>query len=166
MGKYSTFLLIGCDDNGIHTEAFTDAEDIYNACVAFTIQDMGPIKFMEVAAGFRDAGDINNGDLAILETAKDTGKIEVGEITRYKELIDMVSDRIGDLASLVFNFGQHAEGTSWDGQKHNNYVDGDSVSQWKIYQITPRAEALFDTAVIETYPHDANEHVLIRREKK
>lgn len=163
MDKLSTFLLIGCDDNGIHTEAVTFAETMCDACIAFAEQDMGPLKFLEVAEGCRDAGEINNGDLTILAVAKETGKIEVHEIDRYKELLEIIGTKVSDLSSLVFNYGQHAEGPDWDGKKHNNYVDGDSVSQWKIYQVTPWAKA---ESVVETYPRGANERALIRERRK
>lgn len=163
MDNLSVFLLIGCDDNGIHTEAVTLTVDISDACIAFAERDMGPIKFMEVAEGLRDAGEINNGDLNILTVAKDTGKIDVDEIDRYGELVDKVGSRMVDIASLVFNFGQFAEGTEWDGKKHNNYVDGDSASQWKIYQIKPEAKAADTVSVL---PKDANETCLIRKRRK
>ena len=149
MDQLSTFILIGCDDNGIHTEATVCCIQVSDACIAFAEQDIGPIEVMKVAEMLRDAGDINSGDLAILEAAKDSGKIEVGEIDRYKELVDMVEVRIVDLASLVFNFGQFAEGDEWDGKKHNNYVDGDSVSQWKIYEVAPKDG---QRCTVQTYP--------------
>ncbi len=159
MDKLSTFLMIGCDKSGVHTEAVTDAKDMCKACIAFAERDIGPLKFMKVAEGLRDgAGNVNNGDLTILAAAKDTGKIEVGEIKRYMELLEIVGDQIAFLASLVLNFGQHASGDNYDGHKHNNYVDGDSVSQWKIYQITQGQAG----RTVTVYPKDANERVLIR----
>ena len=158
MDKLSTFLMIGCDKSGVHTEAVTYAKDMVDACIAFAQRDIGPLKFIEVAEGLRDgSGNVNNGDLAVLEAAKDTGKIEVGEIKRYTELLEIVGNQIADLASLVFNFGQHASGTDYDGHKHNNYVDGDSVSQWKIYQITQGQAG----RTVTVYPKDANERKLV-----
>jgi len=159
MDKLHTFLMVGCDDNGVHTEVVTFAETMADACVAFTKRDVGPIKFITVAQGLRDAGDINNEDLAVLEVAHDSGKIDVGEINRYKELVDKVGAQIVDIASLVFNFGQFASGDAYNGRDHNNYVDGDSVSQWKIYQITPEARP---ELIVVTFPTNANERHLIK----
>lgn len=163
MDNPSVFLLIGCDDNGIHTEAVTLAADISDACIDFAERDMGPLKFMEVAEGLRDAGEINYGDLNVLSVAKETNKIDVGEIDRYTELVDKVGIRMVDIASLVFNFGQFAEGTEWDEKKHNNYVDGSSVSQWKIYQIKPEAKA---TDTVSVFPKEASETHQIKERRK
>lgn len=163
MSKLCTFLLVGCDVDGIHTEAAVLESSLANACIAFANRGLGPIEFITVAQGLRDAGDINNGDLSVLEIAKETGKIDLGEINRYKELVDKVDVRIADLASLVFNFGQFAEGADYDGQKHHNYVDGDRVSQWKIYQIIPGTAS---ESAVKTYPTDAYERALIRKEIK
>ena len=152
MGKEHRFLLIGCDNNGIHTEAFVLCEKMSDAVVAFALKDAGPIKFMDVANLLLDTGEINSGDLALFEAAKETNKITIDEINRYLALVRQVSGRIIDLASGVFNFGQFAEGKDYDGRKHNNYVDGDSVSEWKIYDCGggPAGEA------ITIYPLSAN----------
>lgn len=163
MAKPQIFLLVGCDDNGIHTEAVILESSLVNACIACAHQGIGPIEFTTVAQELMNAGDINNGDLAILETAKDTGKIDVGEINRYKELVDMVDAKIADLASLVFNFGQFAEGADYVGREHHNYVDGDSHSQWKIYQMIPGAAP---EDAVKVHPTEAPEQVLIRKEIK
>lgn len=163
MAKPQIFLLVGCDADGIHTEAVILESSLTNACIACAHQGIGPIEFMTVAEGLRDAGDINNGDLAVLEAARDTGKIDLGEIDRYKELVDKVDARIADLASLVFNFGQFAEGDEYDEQKNNNYVDGLDNSQWKIYQMIPGAAP---EDAVKVHPTEANEKVLIRKEIK
>jgi hypothetical protein len=120
---------------------------------AFAKQNVGLIKFTEVAQGLRDAGDINNGDLAVIEAAHDSGKIDIVEIDRYLELVEKVECQIVDIASLVFNFGQFASGDAYNGRDHNNYVDGDSVSQWKIYQITPEARP---ELIVVTFPTNTN----------
>jgi len=104
MDKLYTFLMVGCNNNGIHTEAVTYAETMADVCVAFAQQDIGPIKSVEVAQGLRDAGNINNGDLAVLEVAHDSGKIDVGEIDRYKELVDKVGVQIFYIESVLFYF--------------------------------------------------------------
>lgn len=144
------FLLIGCDDNGIHTEASITARVLSDAVVIFAKDNIGPVTFIEVARRMLDSNEINSGDLAVLEAAEKTGKVDISEIERYKELIEKVDERVLDTASVVFNFGSGSCGGAYDGHDHNNYVDGDSVSQWKIYQVEPGPATEY--SLDDTYP--------------
>lgn len=154
----SMYLIIGCDDNGVHTEAITCCEHLSDAVVAFAKRDIGPLYFIEIAERLVDSGEINRGDLAVLQAAEDTGKVDIGEIDRYKELVAAVESHIVDIASLVFNFGQFSNGDAYNGRDHNNYVDGGSVSQWKIYQFRWGTGG----TRVAVYPQKARESVTLK----
>lgn len=135
MGVHSVFLMIGCDDTGIHTEATTTAKVMSDAVVTFAKHNIGPVTFIEVAERMQvESDEISSGDLAVLKAVEDTGKIDIGEIDRYRELVDKVNELVLDAASVIFNFGGGSCGSAYNGRDHDNYVDGGSVSQWKIYQ--------------------------------
>lgn len=128
-----TFLLIGSDDNGVHTIRVTKATSIQEA-----IEDkfhFYPLNQKKIVKEMQEAGEISAEQVRMFLPA-DPEKPQEGSFMSWgaREVREKVVHTLRNRAAAFFNLYKDSD---HDRRAAGNYVDGDSVSSWIIIEIEP-----------------------------
>jgi len=134
----NSYLLVGADDNGIHTVRVAKAVSIQGA-----IEDkfeFAPLDLDKIIKEMQDAGELTPEEVRLYLT-NDPKKPLEGEFISWdgRRVKETVTHTIRERATAFFNLEL---ASNYNRRAVGNYVDGDSTSSWTIFEITSDGSVL------------------------